>query len=577
MANDNSLLILADRVHTMDPRRPLARALLARDGRVAAVYDEIPAGVASATRALDLRRFVNGPAVITPGFHEGHGHLLKLGHALSQLKLAGCASYAALLDMVATGARELPPGQWLVGHGWQHNAWPDAFPELGGYPTNRDLNRLVPDQPVVLVHASGHASLANQRAVDALPPELWRDNANALKDSAGQPTGVFLGPAKNSFDIFWLRAGAQNPAAALRRAFQECLAHGFTCMHEAASTLSALGLYAQAQSAGPERPRLNVMLHGGREPDLARAMAGGPFEALGGLLHVRALKLFADGALGMRTAWLEEPYADVDHRGGPLMAVEDMAALCGLAARYGFQVCAHAIGDRACREVLDLYEQALSGQRGTPGGPADCSIVSGAPGEIRPTSDDQDEPWRAELPDFRRLPTPPPGPRARWRLEHGQMLTDADIARMARLGLVASIQAVHAASDAPWLETAIGRDRLARCYRWRDLREAGLRLVNGSDTPIDDLNPLRALAILQAPNPVNGAPGLPAEAALAALTRDAAWAMFQEDRLGALREGLLADLTFLDGDPLEGPEAALNARVLGTMVEGELGFWRERG
>ncbi len=538
------LVLVGGKIATGDPARPEVEALAARRGRVVAIGSEAEVApyVGRETRVVRLegRRAV-------PGFNDAHAHLLSLGRDLRRLDLRSARTWEEVVARVAEAASRERPGGWVLGWGWHQEKWvrrPE--PSVEGYPLHGALSRAVPDRPVLLKHASGgHMGLANLAALDrAGIDERTPDppGGKILRDRAGRPTGVLR---ETAYDLV-LRAYERDRAAlgpaqreeedrlSVEAAVRECAKKGVTTLQDAGSSFETVELLRRMVREGKIPIRLWVML---REPNdrLRRDLPG--YRILGEgdrRLTVRAIKRQMDGALGSHGAWLLEPYADLPgscgHNTEPVTEIEEAARL---AVTHGFQLSIHAIGDRANREALDLVERVLSGR-----------------------------------PDARAL---------RFRIEHAQHLDPADVARFARLGVVASMQAVHCVSDGPWVPRRIGRGRAEKgAYVWRTLLDAGVVVANGTDAPVEDVDPIagfHALVTRQMPDGTAFFPEqrMTREEALRAATWAPAFAAFEEDIKGTLVPGRLADVVVLSRDILTVPEDEIRAtKVLLTIVGGEV-------
>lgn len=527
------LVLRGGRVHTLDPRRPLAQAVAVRGQRVAAVGSdaEIAPLVGPRTRVVEL-----GGRTLIPGFDDAHAHLLGIGFRRLDLDLAEAASFEAVVARVAEAVTRRRPGEWVRGRGWHEGKWRTPPPgAVRGFPVHAALSAVSPHNPVLLERADGHAVLANARAM-ALAG-ITRDTAapaggELIRDASGDPTGVFVDNAER------LVAPPERTAAenerALELAMDECLRHGITSLTDAGASLAVIDRYRRAADRGRLRTRLYVMAEG-----LETMRALGRPELDRGLLTVRAVKTYADGALGSRGAALLEPYADdPGNRGLLVTPPERLLATVRFALEHGFQPATHAIGDRANRVVLDVYEAAL---RERPAG-----------ADLRP------------------------------RVEHAQILDATDLPRFARLGVIASVQAVHCPSDRPWAGARLGEARIAEgAYAWRRLLASGARLANGTDAPVESLSAIGSFhAAVTRQNAAGEPPGgfdpdqrLTRLEALRAMTQDAAFASFQEDRKGSIAPGHWADLVVLSQDLLAvADEALLDTRVTMTIVDGQVLF-----
>ena len=524
------LLVTNARIYTVDSVRPTAEAMAVRAGRVLWVGDA--AGAAryrgAATRTLDLA----GRTVI-PGMIDAHAHLFGLGESLRSVDLVGTRSYDEVVARVAARARTLPPGTWVRGRGWDQNDWPDQR-----FPTHEALSRAVPGHPVLLERVDGHAMLANAAAMRAAGiGRATRDPSGGriLRDAAGAPTGVLVDNAQSLAERrVPPHSTAQRREIALA-AVREANRWGLTGVHEAGVGREVIESYEALAREGRFTLRDYVMVSGSDERSLAHYLARGPQSALhDGRLWVRAVKLYADGALGSRGAALIEPYSDDPHNRGLL--VTPRARLDDVARRAyaaGFQVNVHAIGDQANRTALDVIERAV----GAGGGARDH----------------------------------------RWRVEHAQVLSPADVPRFARLRAIPSMQASHQTSDMPWAEQRLGPQRVKGAYAWRALRATGVVVPNGSDFPVEQVNPLLSFhAAFTRQDPSNAPAGgwypeqrMTRDEALRSMTIWAAYAGFQEQVVGSLAPGKYADFVVLDQDIMRAPaDDVLKTRVLATWLAG---------
>jgi len=426
---------------------------------------------------------------------------------------------------------------------WHQAKWKQ--PPLGavkGFPLHDALSAVSPKHPVILKHASGHGAFANAKAMERKGVTAGSPNppgGEIVKDASGRPTGMFLENAQSLVDPepraanaglleLITRFGGGEPQTRRRAhlAAREALSKGVTTFHDAGASFETIDVLRKMVEAGEMPLRLWVMI---AEPNqtLARRLAGYKLEGAGDHhLTVRAIKRVMDGALGSRGAWLLAPYADLPGSTGlNTETVASVSETARLAAAQGFQLCVHAIGDRANREVLDLFEKAFAAEAGA-----------------------RDR---------------------RWRIEHAQHLSPQDIPRFARLGVIASMQGVHPASDAPFVLGRLG-DRRARegAYAWRSLLDAGAIVTNGTDTPVEDIDPLRTFHASVTRQPSDGPAFYPEqrmtrEEALRSYTWNNAYAAFEEDLKGSLAPGKLADLTVLSRDIMTIPEP----EILGTRVD----------
>jgi hypothetical protein len=530
------LVIVNARIYTMDPRNPVAEAIAIRGDRIAMVGSRWDADrlEGPSTRVIDA----TGDAIV-PGLHDAHGHVLGLGAARETLDLQGTASYARIVEMVGARAARARPGEWITGRGWDQNDWPEA-----AWPTHEALSAVSPDNPVYLTRVDGHAGLANRRAMQAAglaPSSPDPPGGRIIRGPRGEPTGVLIDRAQALVTSTIPPLAPAQVEAQLLAADAELHRLGLTTVHDAGVGPETLEIYQRLVTAGRLKTRVYAMLRGSLQ-DLAPVLARGPVTDDGShRLAARAVKLVADGALGSRGAALLEPYEDEPSTAGLLtLPPEDVYAQVLAASKAGFQPAVHAIGDRAARLVLDVFERV-----------------------------------QREVPDARAL---------RMRVEHAQILDAAEIPRFSRLGVIASMQATHATSDMPWVPARIGLARAEEgAYVWRKLLDAGAVVANGSDFPVEDPNPLLGFYAAVTRQDVSGRPAggwmphqrMSREEALRSFTIGAAYAAHAESVSGALEAGKLADLVVLSKDIMRVPPGEIPTTVVRmTMIGGEIVYER---
>jgi predicted amidohydrolase YtcJ len=526
-------------VHTMDAKRPRAEAVAIRGRRIVAVGTgaEVEGLVGPRTRVLDL-----AGRTVVPGFDDSHAHLLGIGFARLDVDLVGARSYAEVVARVAAAVRTRKPGEWVRGRGWHEGKWdvppPDA---VRGFPTHAALTAVSPDNPVVLERADGHAILANAKAMarrGVSPETKAPPGGEIIRDAGGSPTGVFVDNAKALLGP--LDRTADEKRRALDLAMEECVEKGVTSLTDAGADLATLALYREYAAAGKLGLRLYAMAAG---LSTMRALGRPEVGLGGGMLTIRAVKVYADGALGSRGAALLEPYADDPGNTGLLVTPpEEILEAARFALAHGFQMGTHAIGDRANRVVLDAYERAF-----------------------------------AEHPEAKD---------PRFRIEHAQILDAADIPRFGKLGVLAAMQGIHCPSDRPWAEKRLGEARVAEgAYVWRKLLATGARILNGTDAPVEDVSPIQNFHATVTRKDASGWPPggfdpdqkLTRAEALRTMTLDAAYGSFAEGEKGSIEVGQLADLVVLSQDILAVPDDALmRTEVLATVVDGRVRYEKTR-
>jgi predicted amidohydrolase YtcJ len=532
------LIVRNARIYTADAANRVVEAVAVTGDRIAAVggSEDILARRGERTRVIDAR----GAAVV-PGWHDAHGHFVGLGESLQIVDLTGTASYADVIARVRERLATARPGDWVLGRGWDQNDWSAGRPDQrpAEWPTHDVLSAVSPDNPVYLTRVDGHAGLANARALTAAgisksTPDP--DGGRILRLADGEPSGVLIDRAEDLVTSQIPLPTAEQVAAQALLADAAARRLGLTMVHDAGTSPAVVDVYRRLVDSGRLKTRLYVMISGSLA-ELEPSFARGPVVDDAYRLTVRAIKISADGALGSRGAALLEPYSDEPGTSGLLITPpEDVYARTRAAARAGFQTAIHAIGDRANRLVLDVFERVQS-----------------------------------EVPGARDL---------RMRLEHAQILDAAEIPRFARLGVIASMQPTHATSDMPWVPARIGEARMREgAYAWRRLRMAGARIAAGSDFPVEAPDPLLGFYAAITRQDRSGRPAggwIPAERmtrpeALRAFTIDAAYAAHAESHLGSIEPGKLADFVVLSRDIMRVPPAEiLETAVQMTVVGGEI-------
>ncbi len=545
-AEPADLVLRGGLVITCDAGNSQAQAIAVSQGRITAVGSDaaIQPHIGPATKVIDL-----AGRVVTPGFIECHGHLLSLGQQRIDVDLAGCTTWEECVARVAERARSVRKGDWIVGRGWHQEHWTNPVNADGTrYPTNALLTIATPDNPVLLTHGTGHMAIANALGLkaagiqnDSTPPK----GGEFLRDAEGQLTGVLretaAGPVQSAYERWRARRTPAEREAderhAVDLAIRECLAKGVTSFQDAGSPFSDVALFRKLADEGQLRLRLWVMLSATPDTLAERMEAARTVGAADGRLTIRAIKCMADGAIGSHGALLLQPYLDLPESTGlrihTLNRIEQTALL---AAKYDYQLCTHAIGDLAIREVLDIYERVF---------------------RMHPERDH------------------------RWRIEHLQHIDPADIPRLRELGVIASMQFNHATSDGPFVVTRLGEDRSRQgAYAWRSVVDSGARLINGTDVPVEDVNPLLCLQSAVTRRMANGKQFFPEQCltaieALRSYTIDAAYGAFEEQDKGSIEVGKLADFVILSGDPLTTPGDDLGSlRVEKTIVGGQIAYER---
>lgn len=521
------LIIVNARIYTADQNHPVVAALAVRGDRIAFVGSrrEAEALAGPNTTRLDLA----GKTVI-PGMVDAHTHLLGLGQALRIVDLVGTESSDAVIARVAERVKTARPGEWIRGRGWDQNDWSDQR-----FPTHEALSRAVPDNPVYLTRVDGHAALVNAKAMElAGITAATKDpqGGRLIRDAKGNPTGVLVDAAQGLVGRVIPADSKDQIKAATLAAIAEANRYGLTGIHDAGVSPDVIASYEELARAGQYNLRNYVMVRAD-EQTLAGIMRQGRRLAVDDRLWIRSIKIVADGALGSRGAAMLEDYSDEPGNRG--LITTDTAAFHRIAVqalKSGFQVNVHAIGDRANRIALDIFEAAL---------------------DAVPTADH------------------------RFRVEHAQILTYQDIPRFAQLGVIPSMQGSHQTSDMYWAINRIGWSRAEGAYAWRSLLNTGVVIPNGSDFPVESPNPLisfRAFFTRMDANDFPPGGWFPAQRttrqeALLSITLWPAYAAFMEDVSGSLTPGKYADFVVLDRDIMTVAETeVLGTQVLATYLGG---------
>lgn len=547
LSQNADTIIYNANIFTANSLRPYAESVAIRNGMI------IDVGT-----TLDMKKYikegvtelidVNGHFVM-PGFIEGHGHFSGLGNSLINLNFLQSKSWESIVDAVAQRAQESEPGAWIVGRGWHQEKW-DSIPlqNIHSYPFHHSLSEVSPDNPVVLFHASGHSLYANKLAMEIAGVSRETPNpmgGEIVRDKDGNAIGVFEERAmriirdkyneyvenldRQKTDSIWYKA--------IDFAQEECLKKGITSFQDAGSSFDELDRYEQLANAG----KMNIRLW---------AMARHPADQLEGKVKkykkinvgnrfytCNAIKSEVDGALGAFGAWLLEDYSDKPgFKGQNTTDIKDVKKIADMAIAADMQFCVHAIGDRANRVVLDIYEGVIKANR--------------------------------EKKDLR------------WRIEHAQHLDPADIPRFAQFGIIASMQGIHCTSDAPFVVKRLG-DQRARlgAYAWRSLLDNGVLIANGTDAPVEDVDPIKSFyASVTRKREDSGmefysAQRMSREEAIYSYTLWNAYAAFEDHFKGNIVKGKVADFVVLSQDLVKcSDDDVLKTKILYTIVDGKVKY-----
>ncbi len=525
-------VLFVGQIVTLDVNRPRASALAVARGRILAVGERssLEPYVGPLTETIEL------PGVAVPGLADAHAHASGLGERLATLDLRGLRK-EEILARVREEAARVPEGEWILGGGWDEGHF-RTLP-TGAFPTAAELDAATTRHAVVLDRIDGHSIWVNSRALsEASVSRATEDpeGGKVLRDAAGEPTGILVDHATAFVRRVVPAPTPQESERRLRAALQRYARSGLTSVHDAGADRETLLLYKKLLAEDALPVRIYAMANG-RADLAAEILARAPEIGLGeGRLAIRSFKVVLDGALGSRGAQLFDPYADSpSERGLETMGDAEFHDLIRAAVAKGFQVNAHAIGDRAVRRALDAFEAAGESARGL-----------------------------------------------RFRIEHASVIDPADRPRFEKLGVIASIQPMFAGEYARWSEDRVGPSRASWVLATRSLLDAGARLAFGTDYPASDSgDPLLNLFCAVTRRAADGTPPsgfhpeerVPVETALRLLTQGPAFAAFQEEDLGALSPGRYADLTVISGDPLTTPAGELrDLEVRMTVVGGRVVF-----
>tara|TARA_R110000796_G_scaffold81498_2_gene179529 strand:- start:35583 stop:37274 length:1692 start_codon:yes stop_codon:yes gene_type:complete len=540
-----TLLIFGGNIYTVDTTRPMVEAVAVKENTIlfAGSLAEAEQYKNDKTQLLDL----NGKTM-TPGLIEGHGHFMGLGYNELNLDLNNTTSYQEIVDAVAERVKTAAPGEWITGRGWHQSKWTEMPSEtVNGFQTHDLLSAVSPDNPVYLGHASGHAGFANAKAMEIAGlmeldmegiSKFEVEGGEVMRDAMGRPTGIFNELAQSLITKHIPENTPAKDIKAFEMAVAACHKNGITGFHDAGIGRETIALYEEMKAKDKMKIRLYCMLTGGDKELLNKWYKKGPMVDPDNLVTIRSVKLNCDGALGSRGAWLLEAYTDrpghFGHETLPMNFVEE-TAIDGL--QYGFQVCSHAIGDRANKEVLDRYESAFT-----------------------------------ELPQL--------ATDHRFRIEHAQHLHPEDIPRFAQLKVIPAMQAIHMSSDRAWAIDRLGEQRIKEgAYMWQSLLKSGIPIVNGTDVPVEPLNPIASFYASVTRKTLQGTPDggyepaekMTREQALRSYTLDAAYGAFEEGIKGSITVGKLADFTIYNQDLMKVAEKELlNTEIAMTIFGGEI-------
>ena len=541
-------IIYNGHIYTLDDEKEYVSAVAVKEGVIIATgTDEDMMAYATDNTALQNL----DQAFAMPGFIEGHGHFSGLGYSLIDLNFLTIKSWDEIVSMVEAAAQNAEPGEWIIGRGWHQEKWTSTpEPSILGYPFHYDLSEVSPDNPVMLRHASGHSLFANEKAMEEAGVTVETPNPSGgeiVRDASGAAIGVFEERAmkiiSQAYKDYEDQLSTEQVDAkwykAVELASQECLQKGITSFQDAGSLYFEVDRYKALAQAEQLDIRLWGMLRHSYEV-MKDSLDDFPIIDEGNRFFTcRAIKSEVDGALGAFGAWLLKSYADKsDFAGQNTTPISEVKNIATLAYENDMQMCVHAIGDRANRIVLNIYEEFL-----------------------KPRVGEKD---------------------LRWRIEHAQHLDTLDIPRFKALEVIASMQGIHCTSDAPFVEKRLGRERSRLgAYPWRSLLDAGVTIANGTDAPVEDVDPIACFyASVTRKRADNGFEFFPEQRmtraeAVYSYTLGNAYAAFEDTFKGSLEEGKVADMVVLSNNLLEcSDEEVLETEVLMTILDGEVVYKR---
>jgi predicted amidohydrolase YtcJ len=544
------LVFLGGKIYTSNDQQPQVEAVVVKGEKIefAGSEKEAREWVGEKTQVVDLKG-----KTMTAGFIESHGHIMGLGYSELNLDLMTAKSFEEIVEKVKEAVAKAEPGQWIIGRGWHQDKW-DTKPEkmIKGFPVHNLLSEVSPNNPVFLRHASGHAGFANAKAmqisgvnqlsIEKLGKEVG-EGGEIIRDPLGNPTGLFNERAQGLISSHIPDNTEETNRQALELAMAACARNGITSFHDAGASRENIELFKKFKKEGKLTSRLYVMITGFDRDLVYEYFRKGPDVDSTHWLTVRSVKLNCDGALGSRGAWLLEPYTDrPDFSGMATLPMDTVMKTSREALKAGFQVCSHAIGDRANKEILDRYEIAF-----------------------------KENPVKAE--DHR------------FRIEHAQHIHPNDIPRFGQLGVIPAMQAIHLSSDRPWAIERLGEKRIKEgAYMWQSLLKTGAKVINGTDVPVEPINPIASFYASVTRMTLKGEPEggyepsekMTREQALRSYTLDAAFGEFEEKYKGSIEAGKLADFTVFSKDIMTVPEKELlSSEIEMTVVAGKVVYTKK--
>ncbi len=543
MEHKADLVLKNGNIATLEDSLPTAQALAIKDGKIIFVGSNQDVGkyISSTTNIIDL----NGKFVM-PGFNDSHAHFLGLGESLLNIDLRNAKNWNDVVSIVKESAQNSKPGEWIIGRGWHQEKFsPAPNPNVNGYPIHNELSKVTPNNPVMLSHASGHAIFVNKYAMKLAGISKQTKNPDGgtiVKDNDGNPIGVFEENAENLirkfYDEYLSKRSEEEKLnhykKIIKLASDECLKKGITSCSDAGQPFEVIDILKKFADENSLPVRLNVMI-GDTYENMKTNLAKYKLIGYGNnFLTIRSIKQYIDGALGSRGAWLLKPYNDLPtSTGSNVTPTKELNKIAELAIQNDFQMRIHAIGDKGNREVLNLYENIF-----------------------------HNYPNKKDL---------------RWCIEHVQHLSEDDIPRFAKLGVIAAMQSVHCTSDMNFVPIRLGDERAKEgAYVWRKLIDSGTIICNGTDAPVEDINPIECFYSAVTRKNKEGKTFYPDQKmtrleTLKSYTINSAYASFEENLKGTIKKDKLADIVVLSNNLLNCDEAKIpETKVLFTIVNGKI-------
>ncbi len=538
------LILLNGKVYTVNKKQPWAEAVVVKDGKIVFVGKEKEARTYAntSTEIVDCKG-----QFVMPGFIEGHGHIHGLGNSLMNLDLMNVKNWDEIVNMVAEAVKKAKPGDWIIGRGWHQEKWnPSPAKNHLGYPYHEELDKVSPNNPVLLGHASGHSSYVNAKAMELANITDQTKNPSGgdiVKDKDGKIVGVLEETAQGLVSIAygaWLNKKTIEErkaewAKGIQLAEEESLKNGVTSFQDAGSSFQQVQWMKELAQEGKLNIRHWLMVRAGNNSLRQNANVFPVINEGNGFLSVKAIKVSLDGALGSYGAWLLEPYEDrKEFYGQNTFPMDELRKIAEFSWEKNLQLCVHAIGDKANRETINIFSEQIQKNK----------------------SKDH-----------------------RWRVEHAQHVNPAEIPRFKEWSVIASMQGIHCTSDAPFVEKRLGAKRAeSGAYMWKSFLNAGVVVTNGTDVPVEKVDPIDCFYATVTRKQKNGVAFYPKqrmtrEEAIYSYTMANAFAAFDEKQKGSLESGKYADIVVLSNNLINCKEEDIkNTKVLMTFVGGKLKY-----